>query len=63
VTIWSGFESSRTAAVSLFVERAQGIAPGFSMFDGNKPPQPPKLVSASTGFYWPSNWPPRGRRR
>jgi hypothetical protein len=28
-----------------------------------KPPQSLGFVNASTGFHWPSNWPPRGWRR
>ena len=52
-----------SAAVSLFVERAQGIVPSFSMVEGEEAAADVEICQRLDGFPWPSNWPPRGWRR
>ena len=51
-----------SAAVNLFVERAQSVAPRFSMATARRPRWWRSAV-ASTGSRWRSSWRPRGWRR
>ena len=51
-----------SAAVSLFVERARGIAPGFSMVDGDEAAAVTEICQRLDGIPWPSNSPPPGWR-
>ena len=52
-----------SAAVSLFVERARGVASRFSMATAMRRPRWWRSASAWTGYPWPSSWRPRGWRR
>jgi predicted ATPase len=52
-----------SVAVSLFVERAQGIAPSFSMVDGDETAAVTEICQRLDGIPLAIDWPPHGWRR
>ena len=50
------------AAVRLFVERAQAVAPDFALTDAERARRWPRSAGGWTGCRWRSSWPRRGSR-